>query len=294
MASLELSFQNIYKPLKPYIELARYDRPVGIWLLFLPALWGLTMAYEGLPPLSDMAFFFLGAALMRGAGCTINDMTDRRFDSAVRRTRNRPLARGAVSIMQALIFLGIQLSLAAFLLLQLNPQTILLGLVALTLTLVYPWMKRITYWPQLFLGVTMNWGLLMAFASTGKPIRPSVVLVYGAALLWTLAYDTIYAYQDREDDGVVGVKASPLVLKDKAKLFLALSYGLSVLLIFMAGILEQMGWVYYFSLLLIAGHFSWQIKTFQANDPALCLRLFRSNQWVGLLVLLAFLSGYGY
>jgi 4-hydroxybenzoate polyprenyltransferase len=292
VASLVFSFQNIHKLSKPYIELARYDRPIGIWLLLLPALWGLTMAHEGFPTLPEIALFFMGAVLMRGAGCTINDMVDRRFDGQVHRTQNRPLASGALSFRQALIFLGIQLALAALLLLRLNHKTIILGLIAVTLTLVYPWMKRITYWPQLFLGFTFNWGLLMAFVSTGKAVRPSLLFVYVAAILWTLAYDTVYAYQDVQDDILIGVKSSPMVLHDNAKPFLALCYGLFAWLLLAAGLLEHTSWGYYFMLFLIGGHLYGQLRNFQENDPAACGRLFRSNQWVGILVLLAFLWGY--
>lgn len=294
MTSLALSLQTIHKLSKPYIELARYDRPIGIWLLFLPALWGLTIAHEAFPPLFEIAIFFLGAALMRGAGCTINDMIDQRFDRQVERTQNRPLARGALSQAQAMIFLAMQLFLGALLLLQFHRQTVMLGLIALTLTLIYPWMKRITYWPQLFLGITFNWGLLIAYVATGRTVRPSLLVVYGAAILWTLAYDTIYAYQDRHDDALIGVKASPLALKDKAKPFLAFFYGLAAWLLLAAGLLEHLRWGYYFMLLLIGAQFYWQIKNFQENDPVVCSRLFRSNQWVGIFILLAFLLGYWY
>ena len=292
MTSFVLSLQSIHKHLRPYLELARYDKPIGIWLLYWPTCWGLTLAHGGMPPIQDLTIFLIGAVLMRGAGCTLNDMCDSRFDRHVERTQNRPLARQVLSFPQAFVFFGIQLSFAAFILLQFNLPTIMLGVLALMLTLIYPWMKRVTYWPQIFLGVTMNWGLILAFVSTGEKLRPSLWILYGAAILWTLAYDTIYAYQDVKDDALIGVRSSPLVLKEKAKPFLAICYGWVVVLLVLAGRLEHVQWSYYFVLFLIGSHFIWQIQSFKADDPTSCRRIFCSNQWVGGLIWVAFLAGF--
>jgi 4-hydroxybenzoate polyprenyltransferase len=292
--SLPMGVQDFFKGAKIFLSLARYDRPVGIWLLFLPSVWGLTLAYEGLPPLSDLLLFFFGASLMRGAGCTFNDMVDAPLDRYVARTQSRPLASGTLTIIQAGAFLMIQLAFAGLVLLQLNTETIILGFVALALTLCYPWMKRLTYWPQLFLGLTFNWGILMGYTSVQptNSVNYPVMLVYSAGILWTLAYDTIYAYQDAEDDAVIGIKSSALLIRHRAKLFLTSCYGAMFFLLLVTGVMLHLTWGYYGILAMAAAQVGWWVIQFKEESPDACKKFFYANQWVGVSVALAFLLGF--
>ncbi|MBI2707222.1 MAG: 4-hydroxybenzoate octaprenyltransferase, partial [Proteobacteria bacterium] len=208
-----------------YLKLARLHRPQAIWLLLLPAWWGIALASPGFPPLLFLFLFGAGALLMRSAGCIYNDIIDKDFDAKVRRTATRPLAAGDLNLKEAVIFLGLLLGVAAIILFTLPLPVIGTGFIALSLVFLYPWMKRLTYWPQLFLGFTFNIGLIMGWLSLSPTLSSVPLLFYGGAILWTLGYDTIYALQDMEDDLLVGVKSSALVVSSFVKFFLSLVYG---------------------------------------------------------------------
>ena len=276
----------------PYLRLMRLDRPIGTWLLLLPCWWSLALAPRpGGFDWHDLwlaALFAVGAVVMRGAGCTINDLWDRDIDARVARTRTRPLASGAVTPRQALLFLAAQLSVGLFILLQLNPMTIAVGALALLLVIPYPLMKRITYWPQLFLGLTFNWGTLVGWtAVTGSLDWPAAALYIGG-VFWTLGYDTIYAHLDKADDVKVGVKSTALRLGAASRLWVGAFYGLSVLAIAVAGLWAGLAaWVFGPLLVLASAHVLWQGIGWRPDDPADCLVRFQSNRQFGIYVLLA-------
>jgi len=238
-----------------------------------------------------MVLFALGAVVMRGAGCTLNDMIDRDFDTRVARTRTRPIASGAVSLTQAAAFLALQLAVGAAILLSLNRLAILLGVVVLALIATYPLMKRVTYWPQFFLGLNFNWGALLGWAAaTGQLARPALLLYVGG-IAWTLGYDTIYAHQDKEDDALIGVKSSALALGSRTRPFLALSYAAAAALWLAAGMAAHAGWPYYLGLALAAVQLSWQAASVDTDRPADCLAKFKSNRWAAWLILLGIIAG---
>jgi 4-hydroxybenzoate polyprenyltransferase len=245
----------------------------------------------GYPSLWLALLFLIGAFAMRGAGCTINDMTDRDLDAKVERTRHRPLASGRLSMNQALLFLGAQLLVGLIVLVQLNGAAILVALAAMPLVVAYPWMKRITWWPQLFLGMTFKWGALVGWtAATGSLGWPAIVL-YLAGICWTLGYDTIYAHQDKADDALIGVKSTARRFGEATPSWLWGFYGSTLALLAVAGAMVGMGWLFYVGLLPVAAHFAWQIMTLDIDDPDNCLSRFRSNREAGLLVMLALLAG---
>ncbi len=281
----------------PYLQLMRADRPIGTWLLLWPGLWSLALASHNINAawpitLKFMALFAIGAFVMRGAGCVVNDMADRKYDALVARTRGRPLPSGRVSVLQALIFLGILCLIGLVILLQFNVFTIWLGIASLALVVIYPFMKRITYWPQLMLGLTFNWGALMGWSAiTGSLAWPAIVL-YAAGIFWTLGYDTIYAHQDKEDDALIGVKSTALRLKENTPQWLLFFYGAMLLLLVGAGYMAAIGPAYYVGLGVIAGHCLWQIKSLAMSDSDNCLRLFRSNHPLGLILFVSILGGH--
>jgi 4-hydroxybenzoate polyprenyltransferase len=287
-----LTLQTAWRWIRPFIELARIHRPVGIWLLFLPSLWGLIIAYQEIPHVNDIAVFALGAFLMRGIGCTLNDIIDRQFDAKVERTKDRPLVIGHITLSQAFGFLIIQMALGLWLLSTFNQQTILLGFVGLSLTLLYPWMKRFTHWPQVLLGFCMNWGMIMAHASFATKIQPTLFILYCASILWTLGYDTIYAHQDKADDMVLGLKSSAIALQGYTKPFLAFCYGTFMVALISIGVYESFSFFYFMGITGPFMHFWWQIKRFDPESRRACHRLFLSNQWLGLLVTCCLLTGY--
>jgi 4-hydroxybenzoate polyprenyltransferase len=258
--------------------------------LLWPCWWGQGLA-PGWPSLWLALWFLIGAFAMRGAGCTINDMTDRDLDASVERTRNRPLASGRLTLSQAMVFLGAQLLVGLAVLVQLNSAAIVVGLGALPLIVVYPWMKRITWWPQLFLGITFKWGALVGWtAATGTLGWPAVFL-YVAGIFWTLGYDTIYAHQDKADDALIGVRSTARRLGRATSAWLWGFYGFSLLFLGIAGMSVDIGFLFYVALLPVAAHFAWQIRTLDIDDPENCLARFRSNREAGLLVMLALLAG---
>jgi 4-hydroxybenzoate polyprenyltransferase len=277
--------------LRPYGVLARWDRPIGSWLLLWPCWWGMALATPRLDPWM-FALFAIGAVSMRGAGCVINDLTDRELDAKVERTRHRPLASGRLNVAQALVFLAIQLLIGLLVVLQFNAFTIGLAFAIMPLVLIYPWMKRITWWPQACLGLTFNWGALVGWSAvTGSLSLPPVVL-YAAGFFWTLGYDTIYAHQDKADDALIGIKSSARRLEQATAPWLWAFYGVTLALIALAAALNGASMLFYPALVLPALHFVWQIRTLDIDDPASCLRRFRSNRELGLLVFVALLAAH--
>lgn len=278
--------------LRPYLKLARLDRPVGTWLLLWPCLWSLALAYDGQPiemVLKLALLFAVGALAMRGAGCTYNDIMDQDIDAAVERTKTRPIPAGEVSAKQAWVFLVVQCLVGLIVLLQLNPFAIWLGIASLGLVACYPFMKRITGWPQAWLGLTFNWGALMGWAAMNGSLDWAAAVLYAGGVLWTLGYDTIYAHQDKEDDALVGIGSSALSLGDKTKPALMVFYSLFFIALILAGSLANLPYIYY-ALLAPAGlHLSAQIWRLDINEPQVCLDIFRSNTGFGGLVVIALL-----
>ncbi|MBI1273035.1 MAG: 4-hydroxybenzoate octaprenyltransferase [Alphaproteobacteria bacterium] len=277
--------------LRPYALLARLDRPIGTWLLLLPCLWSLALAYDGLPPSGTVLLFIVGAIVMRGAGCTLNDIMDRGIDAQVERTRMRPLPSGQVNVKQAAVFLLILLLAGFGILICFNHLTIVLGVISLALIAVYPLMKRITWWPQLFLGITFNWGALMAWAAANGTLEAPGVLLYLGGVFWTLGYDTVYARQDMEDDAFAGVKSTALLFGDNVRDFIIAAYFLAALFMVAAGYAAGLHWAFYIAMLAPAAHLGFQIKRLDLNDPASCLTIFRASRDFGILALAAITLG---
>jgi 4-hydroxybenzoate polyprenyltransferase len=276
-------------PLRPYLRLMRLDRPIGTWLLLLPGWWSLALAGFGVPDVRLLGLFLLGAAVMRGAGCTYNDIVDRDVDAKVARTATRPLPSGAVKLWAAWAFLALQLAAGLWVLLQFNRTAILVGAASLLLVAAYPFMKRLTHWPQAWLGLTFNWGALLGWAAATGTVERPALLLYVGGLFWTLGYDTIYAHQDREDDALIGVKSSALALGKRTKPAVAAFYLIAIAL-FALAILPPLGRLpSMIALGLAAAHLAWQVLTLDIDDPANCLRRFRANRDFGLLVLVAIL-----
>ncbi len=277
----------------PYLLLARLDRPIGIWLLFLPGLWGILLS-ESAPRESArlILLFAIGSLVMRAAGCVVNDLWDRDIDRKVARTAARPLASGALRPVQALAFLGVLLLLGLVILLQLNRVAQLLGVASLLLVALYPLAKRVTWWPQLMMGVTFGFGAPLGYAAGAGRLDAAWAVLYGAAILWDLGFDTIYAHQDREDDALVGVKSTARLFGERTAPFLAACYGGTVLLLAVAGWLAGLGGWFYPALALPALLLAWQVATLDIHDPGLCLRLFKANREAGLAVAAAILIGW--
>lgn len=273
---------------RPYLRLSRFDRPIGSWLLLMPCWWSAALAagvagdLRQLP--STVVLFFIGAFVMRGAGCTWNDITDRNLDGKVERTRSRPIPSGQVTIRQAVAFLVAQALIGLIVLLQFNRFAILTGIASLLIVAVYPFMKRITYWPQVVLGLAFSWGALMGFAVILARIDAAVLLLYAGSISWVIGYDTIYAHQDREDDALIGIKSTALLFGERTKPALALFYGLAVALLGLAFLRAGAGIAAFIGLTLFAAHLARQIVRIDIRDPALCLKLFRSNRDAGLIL----------
>ena len=277
-------------PMRPFARLARLDRPIGTWLLLLPGWWAITMAGFGAPEQKLMALFLVGALVMRGAGCTFNDIIDRDIDAKVARTATRPLPAGQVSVRAAWLFLGLQLAAGFAVLLQLNTSAIIVGAASLLLVFSYPYMKRITYWPQAWLGLTFNWGVLVGWAAMRDGLEWAALPLYAAGFFWTLGYDTIYAHQDKEDDALVGVKSTALALGSRTRPFVALMYLLTIGLIAYTSMRVIMpGWPALVLLGAAGAQLAWQVAALNINDPANCLKRFQSNRDFGLLILASLL-----
>ena len=288
--------QGLPAALRPYARLARLDRAIGTWLLLLPCWWGLTLGWVGHPalPVPSGWYFLLfgvGAVVMRGAGCAWNDITDRDFDAKVARTATRPIPAGEISVRMAVLFM-ICLSVSGLaVLLQFNTATIYVGIASLALVAGYPFMKRITYWPQAWLGLTFNWGALVGWSSMQEGVHAPALVLYAAGFFWTLGYDTIYAHQDKEDDALIGVKSTALKLGDETPRWLWGFYGIAVALIGASGWMIGIGWAFWPVLAVGAAHLVRQVLTVRLDDPHDCLKHFKSNRDFGLIVLAALLAG---
>lgn len=273
---------------KPYLKLARFDRPIGAWLLLFPTWWSQALAERSLgrpwPDLWLVLLFLVGAFVMRGAGCTWNDIVDRDYDGRVERTALRPIPSGQVSVGQALGF-AMLLCLVGFLvLIQLNWFTVWVGAASLLLVATYPFFKRFTWWPQVMLGLTFKWGALVGWTAVTGAFAPATLVLYGACILWTIGYDTIYAHQDKEDDAMLGLKSTALRLGEATRPWLAGFYGGAVALWTLAAWLAGAGTLFFAVLGLVALQLAWQIATLDTEASANCLSRFKSNQWVGWLM----------
>jgi 4-hydroxybenzoate polyprenyltransferase len=280
------------RPWLPYLLLARVDRPIGIWLLFLPGLWGILLSKPtAVEAIRLILLFAAGAIVMRSAGCVVNDLWDRDIDRMVARTAGRPLASGVLRTRRALVFLAVLLLIGLAILLQLNPLAQLLGAGSLLLVALYPLAKRVTWWPQLVMGFTFGFGAPLGYAAGADRLDAAGVVLYGAAILWDLGFDTIYAHQDREDDALVGVKSTARLFGERTTPFLAACYGGSVLLLALAGWLAGLG-VWFFPMLAVpAALLARQAAALDIYDPGLCLRLFKANREAGLAIGAAILVG---
>ena len=281
--------------LKLFIQLTRLDRPIGYMLLFWPCLWGLTIGYDFERNLNTYFFylilFFLGSVLMRSAGCIVNDMADRNYDKKVLRTKNRPIASGKISIILAFFYASFLCLLALVVLLQFNKLTVYFALASMPLAFTYPYMKRLTYWPQLFLGITFNYGLLLGWISVQENLTLEPIIFYVGAIFWTLGYDTIYGYQDIKDDEIIGVKSTSIKFKNNPKKFLSLCYVITLISLIMIGLSMNFNNFYFFFLILPAMHLFFQIKTLNIKDDNSCLKIFKSNNMLGLIIFINLLIG---
>ena len=281
-----------------YIQLMRADRPIGTWLLLWPALWSIVLSshyYSDLsiiPNFTLIILFTIGAFVMRGAGCVVNDLWDREADGKVERSKDRPLPSGRVSIRNAFIFLGILCAIGLIILLQLNRFTQILGFLSLFLVALYPLMKRITHWPQLVLGFTFNWGVLMGWASVSGKIEPAAMIMYVGGIFWTLGYDTIYAHQDKEDDVNIGVKSTALLFGNKTRIWLSVFYTYTLTLFVIAGWLSNMKVSFYIGMGFAALHLIYQLRTLDIDNRENCLSLFKSNHHFGTIVFISILLGH--
>ena len=277
--------------LKLFIDLTRLKKPIGYMLLFWPCAWGLTLAYDFTKDLNNYFFylilFFLGAVLMRSAGCIVNDILDKEFDKKVFRTKNRPITSRQISIKVAVLYALILCLFALFVLLNFNQFTVILALCSMPLAFTYPLMKRFTYWPQLFLGITFNYGLILGWTAIKGEIDIIPIIFYLGAIFWTLGYDTIYGYQDIKDDEIIGLKSTSIKFKGNEKKFLFICYALFLILFLIGGYFMEFNNIYYFLTFIPFLHlFFYQMKIFNSKDSESCLRVFKSNNMFGLIIFL--------
>jgi len=281
--------------LRPLLKLGRFDRPIGTWLLLWPCWWGVALAipHEETASFTDQVLivkdhvwflflFVLGALVMRGAGCAYNDLVDRDFDRLVKRTQRRPLASGQVTIREGWLFFAVLVMMGFLVLLRFNAFTILLGASVLILVGIYPFMKRVTYWPQLFLGLAFNWGALMGWAAVTGTLSLEAVLLYIGGVFWTLGYDTIYAHQDKTDDILIGVKSTALKFGENTHAWVFIFYGMATGFFILAGYLTGLHAFYYFGIIIIIFLFRTQLKKLDIHNPESCLAVFKSNMYVGM------------
>ena len=279
-----------------FIELTRLKKPIGYMLLFWPCSWGLVIVYDFTENLNIfftyLTFFFLGSVFMRSAGCIVNDILDRKYDKRVSRTKDRPIASSKLSILQGVFYSACLCLFALLVLLNFNDLTIILALASMPLAFTYPLMKRYTYWPQLFLGVTFNYGLILGWTSINESISFVPIIFYLGAIFWTLGYDTIYGYQDIKDDEIIGLKSTSIKFKDNPYSFLYLCYSIFIISLLMIGYLMSLNSLYFlFLLLIILQMFYFQLKKLDVRVPLICLKIFKSNNLLGLLVFISLLVG---
>jgi 4-hydroxybenzoate polyprenyltransferase len=288
--------KNIMNHIKLFIDLTRLKKPIGFMLLFWPCSWGLTLAYDFSLNLNKYFFylvlFFLGSVLMRSAGCIVNDILDRKFDAKVFRTKDRPIASGKVSVNLAIIYSFVLCFFALLVLLNFNSYTIILALGSMPLAFTYPLMKRFTYWPQLFLGITFNYGLLLGWTSIHSGFNLAPIILYLGAIFWTLGYDTIYGYQDIKDDEIIGLKSTSIKFKNKPYTFLFICYFLYLLSLLITGYLLSFNKISLLIFILILIHmFYFQLKKLKIDNSISCLKIFKSNNILGLIVLIGLIIG---
>ncbi len=278
---------------RPYLRLARLDRPIGTWLLLFPCWWSTALAAPpGQWPEGRLMFLFaLGALVMRGAGCTINDIVDREIDAKVARTAGRPLPSGQITVPQAFAFLGLQLAVGLLVLFQMSSLAIWLGVASLALIGAYPFMKRITWWPQAFLGLTFNWGALLGWAAVRGDLGWPAVWLYAAGIFWTLFYDTIYAHQDKADDALIGVKSTALKLGVETRPWLAGFGAAMILLLVAAAMAADLAWPAKLGVIGVAAHLLWQLASVDLDDARDCLEKFKSNRFIGWILLAGVIAG---
>ena len=284
------------KHLNLFIELTRLNKPIGYMLLFWPCVWGLTLVYDFNSEINTyfkyLIFFLLGSILMRSAGCIVNDIADKKFDQKVERTKNRPIASEKISIKLALLYALVLCFCAFLILINFNLFTIVLALASMPFAFSYPLMKRFTYWPQLFLGITFNYGLVLAWISINNSISLTPILFYIGAIFWTLGYDTIYGYQDIKDDEIIGIKSTSIKFKNNPKTFLTLCYSFLLISLILIGILMSFSNIFYLFLIIPFCHlFFYQINFLNINKPEDCLKIFKSNNILGLIVCMNILVG---
>ena len=279
-----------------FIELTRLKKPIGYLLLFWPCVWGLTLIYDFTGSLNIyfyyLLLFFLGSVLMRSAGCIVNDILDRKFDKKVTRTKNRPIASGKISVQTGILYAFILCLLAFLVLINFNFFTIIIALVSMPLAFTYPLMKRFTYWPQLFLGITFNYGLILGWTSISEQIDIAPIIFYLGAIFWTLGYDTIYGFQDIKDDEIIGVKSTSIKFKGTAKIFLILCYLSLISSLIVGGLMMNFDLIYFLFIAIPIIHlFFYQINNFNSKNPDSCLRIFKSNNYLGIIIFLNILVG---
>ncbi len=286
---------DAYAPemVQPYFKLSRIDRPIGTWLLLYPCLWAITLpiAPQTFPDPILFILFAIGAFVMRGAGCTLNDIADRNFDGMVERTRKRPIPSGQVSLFQAFLWLGFQCLIGALVLLQFNLAAILVGIASLILVAIYPFAKRFTYWPQLFLGLAFNYGALLGWVTVTGELSITAFILYIGGITWTLGYDTIYAHQDKDDDILIGVKSTALKFGDRTGDWLFGFYMTTFVCLLLTGWLSDLSVLFYIGMAGAGAHLIWQLKTLDIDDSDRCLMQFQSNKIFGAITLFAIVAG---
>ena len=279
-----------------FIELTRLKKPIGYLLLFWPCVWGLTLIYDFTGSLNIyfyyLVLFFLGSVLMRSAGCIVNDILDRKFDKKVNRTKNRPIASGKIKVQIGFLYAFILCLLAFLVLINFNYFTIIIALASMPLAFTYPLMKRFTYWPQLFLGITFNYGLILGWTSISEQLDIVPIIFYLGAIFWTLGYDTIYGFQDIKDDEIIGVKSTSIKFKGTAKIFLILCYLSLISSLVIGGLMMNFNSIYFLSISIPIIHlFFYQINNFDSKNPASCLKIFKSNNYLGIIIFFNILVG---
>lgn len=275
-----------------FVQLARLDRPIGVYLLLWPTLWAVWIAADGHPSLKNVLVFVLGVAVMRAAGCAINDYADRNFDGHVARTHARPLATGAIHPKEALVFFAVLLAIAFGLVLLTNATTVWLSFGAVALAACYPFMKRYTFYPQVVLGAAYSWGIPMAFTAATGELPATAWLIYIANLLWTVAYDTYYAMTDREDDLKIGIKSTAILFGDADRVIIATLQGLALLCLLLAGSRFELGLYFHLGLLGALACFAWEFHSTRDRDPQACFKAFLHNHWAGLAIFIGVVADY--